>query len=188
MIEFLRTLVAEYGYLAILAGCFFEGETTIILGVFAAMQGYLQFEWVLVAAFFGTVIGDNFWLHMGRYLGQPFIARRQGWQAKADQVQRLLDRFGVWVLIGFRFFYGLRSITPFILGAARLSPLRFLLLDALGALLWLAVVATLAHYLSAAVGQLVGGIHSVEKALAVALVVAALLAWAGIVLRRRMRR
>lgn len=185
MIELLRTLVENYGYLAVLVGCFFEGETTIILGVLAATQGYLQLEWVLVAAFIGTIAGDNLWLHLGRHLGQPFIARRPGWQAKADTVEHLLSRYGVWVLIGFRFFYGLRSITPFILGASRLSPLRFFLLDATGAVLWLAIVGSLAYFLSAAVEQLVGNIQNVEKGLLIALVGVALLAWAVIILRRR---
>lgn len=188
MIETLRMLVENYGYLAVLVGCFFEGETTIVLGVLAATQGYLHLPWVLVAAFFGTIAGDNLWLHLGRHLGHPFIARRPSWQAKADQVQRLLDRYGAWVLIGFRFFYGLRSITPFILGAARLSPLRFFLLDAAGAILWLAIVGTLAYSLSTAVEQLIGDIQDVEKMLLIALLTGIVLIAAGIALRRRLRR
>jgi len=187
MVETLGALVEQYGYLAVAVGCFFEGETAVILGMLASKQGYLSFNGVLVAGFVGTIIGDNFWFHMGRHTGRPFLERHEGWRAKAEQVERLMERFGAPVMIGFRFFYGLRSITPFMLGAARISPLRFFIYEATGALLWLCVVATVGFYLGAAVEQIIGKIHNIEKFVAIAVASIALMVWVVYVIRWRLR-
>ncbi len=141
----------------------------------------------MIAGFVGTVISDNFWFHLGRHMGRPFIERHEGWKAKAVKTEQLMERFGAPVMIGFRFFYGLRSITPFMLGAARISPLRFLLYEATGALIWLSIVATLGFYLGAAVEQLVGRIHNVEKVMAIGVATLALIIWAVYLIRWRLR-
>lgn len=187
MVEILQSLLEQYGYLAVIVGCFFEGETAVILGVIASLKGYLTFQGVLLAGLVGTIIGDNFWFHMGRHLGRPFIERHEGWRAKAQKTEQLMERFGAPVMIGFRFFYGLRSITPFMLGAARISPLRFLIYEAIGAVIWLAIVATLGFYLGAAVEQLVGRIHNVEKVMAIGVACLALIIWIIYLVRWRLR-
>jgi membrane protein DedA with SNARE-associated domain len=50
----LQALIAKYGYLAILIGTFFEGETILVLGGFAAHRGYLMLAGV-------AAIGLSFW-------------------------------------------------------------------------------------------------------------------------------
>ncbi|MBK5101143.1 MAG: hypothetical protein JJE15_09160 [Desulfobacteraceae bacterium] len=42
----LESLIDTYGYLAILVGTFFEGETILILGGLAAYREYLGLPWV----------------------------------------------------------------------------------------------------------------------------------------------
>ena len=48
-------LIQSYGYWAILAGTFLEGETILVLAGFAAHLGYLQLPWVILAAFAGSL-------------------------------------------------------------------------------------------------------------------------------------
>ena len=55
----LEHLIDAYGYLAILAGTFLEGETILILGGVAAKLGYLDLPWVIVCGFTGSLIGDQ---------------------------------------------------------------------------------------------------------------------------------
>ena len=47
------------------------------------------------------------------------------------------------MILGFRFVYGLRTVTPFVLGAAGTRPGRFLALNALGAAAWSVAVGLL---------------------------------------------
>jgi membrane protein DedA with SNARE-associated domain len=188
MIDTLRMLVENYGYVAVAIGCFFEGETAVILGILASQHGYLIFQNVLIAGFVGTVIGDNFWFHLGRKMGEPLLQRNADWRAKAERVEKLMERYGAPVMIGFRFLYGLRSITPFMLGAARISPWRFLMYEATGALLWTSLVGAIGFYLGAAVERVIARIHSLEQALAIVVVMIVFAVWASYSWRARARR
>lgn len=136
--------IAGYGYLAVSVGCFVEGEIAIILGAFAAAHEYLEMPGVAVAAFAGTVAADNLWFWLGRRLGRPFLLRRQTWRSKARRVERLSRRHGTVTILSIRFLYGLRTITPFVLGAVRVHPLKFLALETISTLVWVLLVSWLA--------------------------------------------
>lgn len=184
MSEWLRALVENYGYLAVAVGCLFEGEIALFLGALAVEQDILWFPGILGAAFVGTVIGDNLWFYLGRHLGQPFIARRPRWQARAVYARHLLERYGSSFIVCLRFFYGLRSVTPFVIGAAHVSRLRFFLCDLLGTAIWVTVIGTLVFFLGAAVDEALEAFQSrrgmavtVAAGLAVLGALAGLLAW-----------
>lgn len=184
MLDSLQQLIENYGYVAIAIGCFFEGETALFLGALAARQGILEFPAVLVAGLVGTVIGDNAWFYLGRHLGQPFIARRKHWRERADYARRLLERYGAMFIIGLRFFYGLRSVTPFVIGAAHVSRLKFFVCDLIGTFIWMVVVGTVVLLLGAAVGDALAAMESrggstalILAGLAVFAVFAGLIAW-----------
>ena len=55
-------LVSHYGYVALVIGTFFEGETILIAAGFAAHGGYLKLQWVTLAAFLGSLAGDQFYI------------------------------------------------------------------------------------------------------------------------------
>jgi hypothetical protein len=53
----LESFLAKYGYIAILLGTVFEGETIMIMGGFSAHRGYLDLlPWVVLAGFAGNFI------------------------------------------------------------------------------------------------------------------------------------
>ena len=142
----LEELVSTYGYAAIGIGTFLEGETILIVGGFAAHRGFLELPWVIFCAFFGTLFGDQLYFYIGRSQGKAFLEKRPAWKSKSEKVFLLLDQHQTWLILGFRFLYGLRTITPFIIGASRVSPLRFLVLNIIGALVW-AIVIGVSGYL-----------------------------------------
>ena len=55
----LQSIIENYGYAAIFIGTFLEGETILILAGLAAHQGYLVLTWVILAAFLGSLCGDQ---------------------------------------------------------------------------------------------------------------------------------
>ena len=142
--------VSQYGYLAIFIGTFFEGETILIIGGFLAHQGYMRLAGVIPAAFLGALAGDQLSYYLGRFRGTSFIERRLHWKAKTEKVYRLLRRRNLWVILGFRFIYGLRIVTPFVIGASGIRRLRFLALNTAGALIWAATIGTLGYSLGRA--------------------------------------
>lgn len=181
----LTEFISAYGYLAVGVGCFLEGEIAVLLGAVAAVNEYLRMPGVVVAGFFGTVAADNLWFWLGRRLGRPFLLRRRSWRRKSRQVELLARRHGTVTILSIRFLYGLRSVTPFVLGAVRVHPLKFLLLEAISTLVWALLVGWLAWTLaSAAAGT--AGTDGMGWQVILALLGVAALIWAGYFLYRRL--
>lgn len=134
--ETLIELIKNYGYLAILIGTFFEGETILLLGGFAAHMGYLELPWVIASGLTGSFCGDQFFYYIGRRYGPKIISRRPSWQVRAEKVYKHLRRHENLLILTFRFFYGLRNVTPFAVGAAGVTRVRFFTLNLIGAILW----------------------------------------------------
>jgi len=181
----LEELVSTYGYAAIAVGTFLEGEMILVLGGFAAHRGYLDLSWVIACAFAGSVFGDQLYFHIGRAQGPGLLARRPGWQARAERVFRLLHAHQVWLILGFRFIYGLRTVTPFLLGAGRVSPVRFLVLNVIGGFAWAVAFGVLGYVFGEAMELVLGDLRRYELRAFLALAVAGALAWAVRVLWRR---
>ncbi len=134
--ETLIELIRNYGYLAILIGTFFEGETILLLGGFAAHMGYLELPWVMASGLTGSFCGDQLFYYIGRYYGPKIISRRLSWQERAERVYKHLHRHKNLLILTFRFFYGLRNVTPFAVGAAGIPRARFFTLNLIGAVIW----------------------------------------------------
>jgi len=143
----LESIVEHYGYLAILVGTFLEGETIVVLAGFLAHRGYLTLELVIACAFFGTYAGDQLFFYIGKWRGNSILAKRPHWQLRSERVFALLNRHQVLVILGFRFLYGLRTVTPFLIGMSGVHPIRYLVLNGLGAIIWAIAVAVLGYVL-----------------------------------------
>ena len=107
-------LIHVYGYIAILVGCFLEGETVLVLGGVAAAQGYLVLPGVMAAAFIGSLSGDQLFFHLGRRYGPGVMARKPRLRRANARLQGWMGRYETWLVLGFRFLYGLRSAAPFV--------------------------------------------------------------------------
>ena len=131
-------LIENYGYLTILIWTFIEGETIVILAGMAVASsiGGLELGWVIASALAGSFSGDQFYYYLGRHWGPKIIAKRLSWQANAERVYKHLHRHQYWLILTFRFYYGLRNVTPFAVGASQISRLRFFILNLIGAIVW----------------------------------------------------
>ncbi|MFH1488793.1 MAG: DedA family protein [Pseudomonadota bacterium] len=136
----LESLMDTYGYLAILVGTFLEGETILVLGAIAAYGGYLSLPLVMLAAFIGSLCGDQLFFFLGRRHGQKFLARRHTWKSRVERAQKLLARYQTPLILVFRFLYGLRTVAPFAIGMSSVPSIRFILLNAVGAMGWAVAV------------------------------------------------
>ncbi len=138
-------LIEQYGYLALFIGCLAEGETFTLLGGVAAHEGLLHYGVVVLVAALGGMIGDQLLFFLGRYYGARILHRFRQHQEKIDRANRLIHRRPVLFVIGVRFMYGFRLIGPVIIGASRLKPARFFLLNVIGAVLWAVIFVSLGY-------------------------------------------
>jgi membrane protein DedA with SNARE-associated domain len=158
-------LVTHYGYIA------------LVIGGLLAHRGYLELPYVIASAFAGTLFGDQLYFYIGRFRGKKFIDNRPVWQAKSRRVFKLLEKHQVLLILGFRFIYGIRTVTPFVLGSSGISPLRYLLLNSCGALLWAMAVGILGFYFGQALELVIGEIKQYEKAVILALLFFSAMVW-----------
>ena len=181
----LQALIENYGYLAILAITFIEGETIVILAGIAAHLGYLELPWVIAAAITGSLSGDQLWYYVGRHWGPKIIARRLSWQDGAKKVYGHLERHQYWLILTFRFYYGLRNVTPFVVGAAQIPRLRFFVLNSIGAVIWATVFAGAGYSLGKAFEEMIEDYHRYALYVIAGFVLLAAAIWVGALLRRR---
>lgn len=155
-------LIEQYGYAAILIGTFFEGETILVIGGFLAHQGYLGIEGTIGAGFAGAMLGDQLYFYIGRLKGSAFIDKRENLKRHREKVERLLQLHQVWLILGFRFLYGMRTVTPFILGMSRVNPVLFLVLNTIGAFIWALAIGLAGYYFGSALESLLGRLKDYE--------------------------
>jgi len=172
----IEQLISTYGYAAIGIGTFFEGETILVLGGFAAHRGYLELPWVILFALLGTLFGDQLYFYIGRAKGKGVLENRPDWKSKSEKVFLLMERHQLLLIMGFRFLYGLRTVTPFLIGASRIAPFRFLILNIVGASIWAIVIGTMGYLFGHTLEIIIGEIKHYE------LLVFAILAGVGIVI------
>lgn len=141
----LEELITTYGYAAVGIGSFLEGETVLVLGGFAAHRGYLELPWVIVSAFLGSLFGDQLYYFIGRIKGKSILEKRPRWKAKSEKVFSLLHKHQILLILGFRFLYGLRTVTPFVIGASKITPTRFIIHNILGAAIWAVIVGGMGY-------------------------------------------
>jgi membrane protein DedA with SNARE-associated domain len=158
----LEELLASYGYVVLLLGTFLEGETVLVIAGFLAHRGYLELWLVIAVAFLGTFLGDQLFFYIGRLKGGDVLDRRPAWKAKSSRVLALLKQHQLWLILGFRFLYGLRTVTPFLIGLSGVAPFRFFLLNGIGALAWAIVVGVLGYFLGHAVEVVLGEVKRYE--------------------------
>jgi membrane protein DedA with SNARE-associated domain len=62
-------LVQDYGYYAVFVGALLEGETVLAMAGYAAFEGYLKLERVILIAAIGGFLGDQFFFYLGGCAG-----------------------------------------------------------------------------------------------------------------------
>lgn len=173
----LEYLIMTYGYAVIVAGTFLEGETILLIGGYLAHAGYLEIAWVILAAFTGSFVGDQLYFAIGRYKGVSFLHRWPGFQRRSSAVLERMHRHQTWLMLLFRFIYGFRTITPFLLGSAGVRTVKFICCNFIGAAIWAVTFGMLGYLLGDAVTRITEQMRDDELIILGALILLVLLGW-----------
>lgn len=171
------SLIAQYGYAALFAGCLLEGETVLILAGFAAHQGYLQLPWVMAIAMLGGFLGDQGYFWLGRWRGEWVLTRYPRLAPVFERARVLIERYHKYLIVGIRFLYGLRTAGPIAMGMSEIPAWRFMLFNALGAAIWAVGIGGAGYLFGQALELLLADIRKLEGSLLLVMLFAGLLVW-----------
>lgn len=145
-------IIATWGYVAVFGvlalegfGLFFlPGETTLIAAaIYTGETGKLNIVLVLIAAFGGAALGDNFAFFVGQRFGFPLLRRYGHYVSLREKrlkfLQYLFLRHGRSIVFVGRFVALLRTWDAFLAGADFMRWQRFAPTNALAILIWVSI-------------------------------------------------
>lgn len=136
MVDVIHHLIERFGVIAVFLGCIAEGESAASLGGFFAHQGVLEAWEVLAAAFLGSFMGDTLFFLAGKYFSDSsFVRKLRQKPAFAYACRRVQAHPAPYVLLN-RYVYGFRLIGGVVAGISDIGLPKFLILNALAALVW----------------------------------------------------
>lgn len=152
----LEPTLNRYGYLAIAGLVMIEdfgvplpGETVLILGAVYAGAGRLNVVLVALLAFLGAVAGDNIGFAVGHFGGRRLLERYGRYvlitPQALDHATQFFERHGGKIIIVARFIEGLRQANGIIAGTSGMHWAKFVVFNAVGAALWVAVWTTIGY-------------------------------------------
>lgn len=143
---YIAEFVKEWGYIAVFLGSMIEGESIIFIAGFFAHEGYLSLPKIILVSFMGTLFADQALYFVGRRYGNPFINRFPSFRPRAEKAFQLLRRYDNIFILSFRFIYGIRIISPVVIGTSGVSVKRFMILNFIAAIIWSVSSCVAAYY------------------------------------------
>lgn len=145
MLDQLLELLKTWGYVIVFLGALVEGESVILAACIAAYFGYMSLPKIMITAFIATLFADQALYYVGRFHGNKILEKYPKLKIPAHRAFTLLHRWDLWFILVFRFIYGIRTVSPIIIGTAHVAPSRFIPLNFIAAVIW-TVVSCLAGY------------------------------------------
>src|SRR5215468_10993868 len=150
LIDYMLALLGGYVYFGLwfvvfaetglAVGFFLPGDSMLVVAGLFAAAGKLNVALVLLAFFFGSVLGDSTGYWTGRFMGKTLFNRESSWIFKPSRVEKahaFFEKYGVKTVILARFVPIVRTFAPLVVGAAEMSYVKFLFFSVIGGLLWI---------------------------------------------------
>lgn len=156
-------LLHKFGYLAVFAGTFLEGETILVMAGFFAERGHLHLALVVLVAFLGAYAGHLFWFWLGRTQGIRLLERFPRMKTHFGRGIRIFERYGAPAIFITQWLYGLRITAAVIIGISKISLTKFLVYEAISCIVWAIVIASAGYYFGRAVESVLGKAAHIEN-------------------------
>jgi len=156
-LETITGLLGRWGYWIVFfgvmvenAGVPFPGETILLAAGFFASRGHLSAAIVAGVAAAGAMLGDNLGYWIGRRLGRSVLIKygKYVWltEKRFSEMERFFERHGAKTVAVARFITGFRVFTALFAGASHMAWSRFLPFNAIGAIVWAAVITLIGYF------------------------------------------
>ena len=177
--------ITRYGLLALFVGSGLEGEAVVVTGGILAHKGMVSLSGAMLVSALGSCLADQLWFFAGRYcrhyrwvqtlIARPAFARAVGF----------LERHPTAFIFGFRFIYGMRTVSPIAIGTTQVETRRFVLLNMLSAAIWGPLFTLLGYAFGRAIDPL---LHRIRAGFADGLIGLAVIVAIGLVVLWAVRR
>ncbi len=140
--NFVVRIITDYEYLiylVILAWTFVEGETVVLItgALIAGQNEYgLNIHLLVLVAFLGSFAGDQTYYYIGRRYGTALLGKWPRFKNKIDWAFKMVRSQETLFILTFRFLYGVRNFSPFVIGISGVPWIKFLCLNFIAALIW----------------------------------------------------
>lgn len=131
-----ESLLREYGYYVILIWTFLEGETIVIIAGLMAPKIGLDLWLIALCAFTGAMCSDQLMFILGRYRGDKILSLFPSIAMRMEKATGLFKKYDTLLILSFRFIYGVRNVTPIMLGISGVGHRKFFILNFIGATIW----------------------------------------------------
>ncbi|MGA1799705.1 DedA family protein [Sphingomonas sp. 4RDLI-65] len=182
----IESFISQYGLAAIFLGAAFEGETSVVTGGLLAHQHLVPLAGSAAAAVTGSFAADQLFFFIGRRYRDTKRVRRIAAKPAFAKALDTLDRHPTVFILGFRFLYGLRTISPIAIGTSHVPARTFMVLNAISALVWGVLFTGIGYVFGDGLIELVDEVMPRQKlvgvailAVVAALVIAGLRYWRG---------
>lgn len=159
----LEHLIVQYGYVSVLFGTMIEGESIMFLAGYFSHSQYLELHWVYLLGILGTHIGESFFYFLGRFKGIALLERRPVWKERSVELFRHFKRHRYILIVFYRFFYGMRTVAPLMIGTSGVKPMVFQCLNIVGVSLWAGCLTTVGYYFGQTLGLYIDKVHRYDK-------------------------
>ncbi|MBA2935937.1 DedA family protein [Sphingomonas sp. CGMCC 1.13654] len=149
----LQALIARFGLGAVFLGADLEGETAVIAGGILAHQHVLSLPGVAIAGALGSFSADQAFFLFGRHFRDHPRVEKMLDKPAAERALDALERHPVAFVLGFRFLYGLRTVSPIAVGTSDVPQARFSALNAVAAMLWSLLFTVIGYGLGGPLGR-----------------------------------
>jgi len=154
----IETLIARYGLAAIFLGAGIEGETSVIAGGVLAHRHLIPLSAAIVAASLGSCVADQLFFAAGRYFREHRRVRAMAEKPAFKKALVTFEHHPTLFVIGFRFLYGLRTVSPAAIGTSHIRTRKFVLLNALSAAIWGALFTGIGYGFGGGIERVFGGV------------------------------
>jgi membrane protein DedA with SNARE-associated domain len=156
IVEFLRHLYTQYGYIVVLIAAILEGlivvnsyapgSTAILLGVVFARQSNLSVPGIIALAVVGFLISYSVNYLLGRYALKNFL-HKAGYSDQIKGVANALERKGPWYILSSYFHPNMAAIVSTGAGVAHMPFPIFFISSAIALIFWDSLWGVAAYHL-----------------------------------------
>lgn len=192
--------LTHFGYIALffllalgIVGLPIPDETIMVFVGSLTVEGPFGYVPAFAVCLAGSMTGMTVSYIVGRRVGKPLL-NRYGKRvkltpARVERTERWFQRFGPWAIVFGYFVPGLRHLTCYLAGMARMNWSLYFFAAGTGALIWVATFLTIGHFVGVHWEAAVHWIHTKGTLYMVCLAVMLLLigSLVFVLIRRRVR-
>jgi membrane protein DedA with SNARE-associated domain len=121
---------------------------------------------------------DQLAYFIGYFKGRNLLQKHLKWQSRVEIVNKRIERYHNFVMLGFGFVYGMRITTPFVIGTCKnIKTIRFFILNTIGATIWSVSVSAGGYFFGYALEGVIKDVKHYGKLAIIIILIIGIVLW-----------